>query len=100
MALQMAVALLALSVVASPSCVAKLVSCGPYINGTSPLPDTCCLRCAPPALRGCSAVEEAGGAGGRKRRGKRSRWEEGGKRSRAHDVSSVSGIGRPLDEVF
>jgi hypothetical protein len=52
MALQMAVALLVLSVVASgaavqstnpPSCVAKLVPCGPYINGMGPPPDTCCL---------------------------------------------------------
>nr|QIN53269.1 LTP VAS [Eleusine coracana subsp. coracana] len=51
MAMQMAVALLALSVLASsvaaqspnpPSCASKLVPCGPYMNGTGPPPETCC----------------------------------------------------------
>ncbi|GJN39169.1 hypothetical protein PR202_gb28270 [Eleusine coracana subsp. coracana] len=51
MAMQMAVALLALSVLASsvaaqspnpPSCASKLVPCGAYMNGTGPPPETCC----------------------------------------------------------
>ncbi|KAL6603188.1 hypothetical protein ACP70R_043549 [Stipagrostis hirtigluma subsp. patula] len=51
MAMQLAVALLAVSVLASgaaaqtpnpPSCASKLVPCGQYINGTGTPPDTCC----------------------------------------------------------
>ncbi|XP_062229629.1 non-specific lipid transfer protein GPI-anchored 7-like [Phragmites australis] len=51
MAMQMAVALLAVSVLASgvaaqsptiPNCASKLVPCNQYMNGTGTPPDTCC----------------------------------------------------------